>query len=360
MNTALNLSRDLYFAELQHTQFTHEIKVYADVLQVVGLNPPPQEHRIKHCRCAKGCICNNDGMCQCGNICICHTPNKQKIHGFSHSSRHAMIEFLAKVEDVPQLFVTLTYSDDIAFDAHLNMRRDFEAFRKQLEYHYPNVKGMWRIEFVARKSGAWFGRLIPHFHLLIWLPKGTPQTSIDKILEGDGQLWRNAWHKITHSTDGHHLAAFGCKVEPIKSRKHAYAYCSKYLAKENEENIEAGRRWGRIGKFEQPTELETRLSAREYVHFKRLLNAYIKAEAIKRYKRQKLVIPYPQLPRSHYMRFYHSFVKHNINTGCMVLGLGYISQENPIGLLTYLRMISHARQLAEDELLVRYKELSTA
>jgi len=59
-----------------------------------------------------------------------------------------MIEFLAKIEDTPDLFVTLTYSDDIAQQWYLTMREHFEAFRKRLEYYYPEIRAMWRIEFV--------------------------------------------------------------------------------------------------------------------------------------------------------------------------------------------------------------------
>ena len=289
-----SLSRALYFEKLHSTQSEYKIDVFADVIQVTSLHPPQQNRKPVKCKCGNGCICESrkTGQCRCANNCVCHLANKRKIHGFSDGSRHAMIEFLAKVEDTPDLFVTLTYSDDVAAKWNERLHSDFELFRKQLEYHYPKIRAMWRIEFVPRKSGYLIHQLIPHWHLLIWLPAGTPQARKDKILENDGQLWRNAWHKITHSTDENHLAQFGCKVEPIKSRKHAYAYCSKYLAKETYEDIEAGRRWGRIGRFEQPVEMSTELTSREYIHFKRLLNAYLKAEALKRFKRQKVVIPF--------------------------------------------------------------------
>jgi len=314
------LSRPLYFPEMYRNEKAYTIAVYADVVQTAAIHTQSGYKLEK--------------------------ANKTTLQGFSNSSRHAMIEFLAKVVDVPDLFVTLTYSDDVAEQWYLNMRRDFEAFRKRLERAYPDVRAMWRIEFVPRKSGRLIHRLIPHFHMLVWLPDSTTQERKDLILSGDGQLWRNAWHEITHSHDPNHLAAFGCKVEAIKSRKHAYAYCSKYLAKENEENVPAGRRWGRIGQFEHPTEFETELTAREYVHFKRLLNAYIKAEALKRYRNQKLNIPYPAKPAHEYLKFYEYFKKMNVRTGSSVFGLGFVSQEKPTGLRTVIRMIRHARELA--------------
>lgn len=325
---AVNLSRPPYFENLLYTQSEYKIQVFADMVDSQALRPPV----------------NNAGA----------TGRKQAMKGFSDKSRHNMIEFLAKVERVPDLFVTLTYSDDIAAGWYLNVRNDFELFRKRLEYHYPEFQAMWRLEFVPRKSGHMYGMFVPHFHLLVWLPEGTPQARIEKILEGDGQLWRNAWHNITHSEDEHHLAQYGCRVERIKSRRHAYAYCSKYLAKDNQEQIEFGRRWGRIGKFEQPIEYETELTYPEYKHFKRLLNAFIKAEAYKRHKYQKITIPFAPLPLSHFQKFYKRFVRMNVNTGSSVFGLGWLSQDKVVGLLTIIKMIRHARELAADELVSCY------
>lgn len=296
------LSRAPYFPEQNRMVITHKVSVYADMLDVSGLNVPKREKVVSI---------------------------KQKLKGLSDKSRHAMIEFLAKIIEVPDFFVTMTYSDDVAYQAYLRMHEHFEIFRKRLERRYPSIRAMWRIEFVPRKSGRLKGQFIPHFHLLIWLPESMTDFEKSCLLDGEGQQWRNWWHEITHSSDMHHKSKYGVKVEAIKSRRHAYAYCSKYLAKDTFENVEAGRRWGRIGKFEQPVEAEVLLTTREYVHFKRLLNAYIKSKSPK---------------------FYKSFRKLNIRTGCSVFGLGFISQETPIGHRTIYRMLRHARQLALQEL----------
>lgn len=295
------LSRPPYFPAQHRVDITHKVSVFADMVDVQGLNPPKREF----------------------------VPStKQKLKGLSDKARHSMIEFLAKIIEVPDFFVTMTYSDDVAYQAYLKMHGHFEIFRKRLERRYPNIRAMWRIEFVTRKSGVLTGTLIPHFHLLIWLPESMTEYEKECLLAGEGQQWRNWWHEITHSSDMHHKAKYGVKVEAIKSRRHAYAYCSKYLAKDTFENVEAGRRWGRIGKFEQPTEAEALLTGREYIHFKRLLNAYIKSKAPK---------------------FYKSFRRMNVHTGCSVFGLGFISQEAPIGNRTIYRMLRHARELARQE-----------
>jgi len=189
----------------------------------------------------------------------------------------------------------------------------------------------------------------PHWHMLVWLPKSTPPERKAKILENSGQLWRNAWHKITHSTDAAHLAKFGVQVTECKSRKHAYSYCSKYLAKTEFETLEAGRRWGRIGQFDTEPELSTEITQRQYIHLKRLLNAYLKAEALKRFENQKIVIPYAPLPLEHFRQFWRYFKRMTIAKGSTVFGLGFISQDAPIDAQTIYKMIRHARDLALDD-----------
>jgi len=260
-----------------------------------------------------------------------------------------MIEFLAKVVDVPDLFVTMTYSDDVAQDWFLKVREHMELFRKHLEYNYPGIRAVWRLELVTRKSGAFYGQFIPHWHMLVWLQPDTPKETKDNILAGSGFLWRQAWHRITHSSDAAHLAKFGVQVTECKSRKHAYSYCSKYLAKTEFETMEAGRRWGRIGTFDTEPELSTEITARQYVHLKRLLNAYLKAEALKRFEHQKIIIPFAPLPLSHYQQFWRYFKRMTINKGCTVFGLGFISQEVNIDAQTIYKMIRHARDLALDD-----------
>jgi len=302
---ALPLSSLPYF-DAARTEPAFAIRVYADVVEAQALKPPVRQSK----------------------------PSTRKaVRGFSDKSRKNMIDFLAKVVEVPDLFVTMTYSDDIVEQAHVNMHTHFEAMRRRLERAYAGIRAMWRIEFVPRKSGKFTGMFQPHFHLLIWLHPDTTQHARDLLLQDDGKLWRGWWHEITGSQDEHHLAKYGCQVQPIQSRRHAYAYASKYLAKSNYEDIEAGRRWGKIGEFEQPIEAETTLTSREYVHFKRLLNAFMKSKSPK---------------------FYKSFRKLNINTGSSVYGLGFISQDVVIGNRTIYKMLRHARELANLEFSKKY------
>lgn len=327
-----NLSRAVYFEKIARYETSYQINVYADMFQAHALVSPPQKQG---------------------------KANKRKLKGFSNESRHRMIEFLAKVADIPDLFVTMTYSDDVAAEWYLKVRKHMELFRKQLEYHYPTIRAVWRLELVTRKSGSFYGQFIPHWHMLVWLPKDCPPERKAKILENSGQLWRNAWHKITHSTDGNHLAKYGVQVTECKSRKHAYSYCSKYLAKTEFETMEAGRRWGRIGIFDTGPELQTEITKRQYVHLKRLLNAYLKAEAYRRFENQKIIVPFAPLPLSHFQQFWRYFKRMTIAKGCTVFGLGFISQEVYIDAQTIYKMIRHARDLSlNDEKTLRLEKVA--
>ena len=169
-----DLSRAVYFEKKDRYEVSYRINVYADMFQAHALvNPAGKKGKA----------------------------NKRKLKGFSNESRHRMIEFLAKVVDIPDLFVTMTYSDDVAKDWMFKVRGHMELFRKHLEYHYPNIRAVWRLELVTRKSGSFYGQFIPHWHMLVWLPKDTPASVKADILRENGLMWRQTWHKITHSTD---------------------------------------------------------------------------------------------------------------------------------------------------------------
>jgi len=295
------LSSPPYFPVVHRYEPEYRLQVFADVVVLNRLNPPAPS--------------NLGG-------------GKQKVRTFSDKSRKNMIMFLAKVEETPDIFVTLTYSDDVVEYAYLNMHAHFEAFRKRLERAYPNIRAMWRIEFQTRKSGRFKGEIKPHFHLLVWLPAWLSQAQRESILEDDGKKWRKVWHEIVKSNDKEHLRYYGCQVQPIRNRRHAYSYASKYMAKADFEPVDCGRRWGRIGQFEQPVELETELTTQAYIELKRLLNKYMKHKAPK---------------------FYKKFKRLSIQTGCSVFGLGYLSKEGFIGKSTILAMVKHARELALDK-----------
>ena len=100
--------------------------------------------------------------------------------GFSFGSRRRMLDRLNQVSssaDLP-VFVTLTLPDDCFEDSVTTFAKTaklhLDVLLKRLHRACPSACGFWRIEWKARKSGLYEGKLFPHFHLLAW---GLPQRS---------------------------------------------------------------------------------------------------------------------------------------------------------------------------------------
>jgi hypothetical protein len=97
-----------------------------------------------------------------------------KCKGFSFGSRRRMLNRLNTVSVASRLpyFVTATLPDDV-FDDDVarfaaTAKRWMDAFIKRLVRVCPSASGFWRIEWQARKSGVHVGKLVPHFHMLVW------------------------------------------------------------------------------------------------------------------------------------------------------------------------------------------------
>lgn len=228
-------------------------------------------------------------------------PKRGKVRGFSRDSRKRLIEFMARVRYSGSLFfVTLTYPDVFPVDDPETWRRHFENFRDRFERKFPNYRGIWRIEFQDRKSGDFKGQIAPHFHIMVFTtidPDEQRQNALADTMYGE---LAPMWHEITESYDPNHLQ-HGVHVAPVRSRKHAYAYVSKYVAKLDNDSYEFGRRWGRIGRFNTEPSLEVVLNREEYFQLKRIVKRWLKGRNRKYWKQ---------------------FARQNCAFGCTVFGLG--------------------------------------
>lgn len=168
---------------------------------------------------------------------------------FSAASRLRLLRKLATVqrEKMP-LFVTLTYPD--GYFEHVNnperWKRDIDTLAKRLEDTFPGVGGAWRLELKSRKSGAHIGEYFPHFHMLLW---GVRPNKIYEFRE-----WLEAaWHEVNGAQDANYRGN-GTKVEQLRTQRGVMSYVSKYVAKEDKEQLgrlmssetglHVGRWWG--------------------------------------------------------------------------------------------------------------------
>jgi len=229
------------------------------------------------------------------------------VTGFSRASRKRMIEFMASVRNTgSMLFLTMTY-DDMAWLTHWGTHHDhFEAFRRRFERKYPNWRCVWRVEFQERKSGILIGNKVPHFHLLVFMDGDYEQKAHEAQTQLFSEWGADAWQEITQSTDANHLT-YGFHVTPVRNRKHAYSYVSKYVAKAESDDINSGRRWGRIGRFDTSSSETIQLSEDENIILRRLVRRWLK-------NRSK--------------QFAQKFSKYGIGTGYSVFGIGDTSSKN--------------------------------
>jgi len=199
-----------------------------------------------------------------------------KVKGFSNESRKRLIEFMACVRnDGFKMFLTMTYDDDAFMKRYGKHKQDFEAFRKRFERGFPQFSAFWRIETQTRKSGILKGTPVPHFHLIIFCNCEVKDEWHDKLTEMFRDWGAQVWQKITSSTDENHLI-YGFHVTPVRSRKQAMHYVSKYVGKVDTDVLEIGRRWGRIGKFDIRPSEKIDMDVEEIIIFRRLIRRWLK------------------------------------------------------------------------------------
>lgn len=255
-----------------------------------------------------------------------------------------MMELLADEIRVPDLFVTLTFSDDFYENWMNNFKPAFEALRRRLERAYPGISAVWRLEIETRKSGEWQGEPMPHYHLLVWLPDAQNQLSaiVDKHPD---HHWAQWWHDITGSTHHEHLQRRGCDISQVKSRRHGYHYVSKYATKESADELEVGRRWGRIGQVGQGSRASVILNRREYIELKRLIATYQKRLIMRKNKNTG------KYEANRNKKLARRTARSNPHVGLMAFGLGvWEAPDHDETKATIWKMINHAIELASERL----------
>jgi hypothetical protein len=314
----VNLSSVPYFDGIiigSQSEKNYTVSIHADMIKIKTNNPPPPPDSGK---------------------------TRGNVSSFSRKSRKRMIEILADEIRVPDLFVTLTFSDDTYSPCMDVYKSHLEAFRRRLERAYGDISAIWRLEVEKRKSGDYKGFYMPHYHLLIWLPddhKNNRDLIVDK---DDNHHWSKWWYDITGSINSEHLRARGCDIQVIKSRRHGYHYVSKYASKDSEDNLEIGRRWGRFGTVGQGSRADIIISYETYIELKRLITSYHKR--MKKVKSKKTG-EYVDFRNKKLAR---SLSRQSPKLGLTGFGLGvWDAPDYQIDKTTIFKMICHAKEISE-------------
>jgi len=178
-----------------------------------------------------------------------------QISGFSDASRRRMMRKIAKMERAKKpLWFDLTYPDEFyqdRYDGRKLKEEHLKKFYQRLEYLYPEVGLIWKLEYQSRKSGLHVGKFFPHFHMLVWGLSGEDLYELQKVV---AVLWWEVCGKLSDD----HLKA-GTSVERIRSPRGVFWYASKYMTKtvddmrEYDQDAQAvGRWWGVKGQDNLP------------------------------------------------------------------------------------------------------------
>lgn len=262
---------------LRHQQ-PARVRVYRDMFK---LDYPDSLNGRKEKASWSGAIASEKFEQSFGGVIGINLPRagggkRGEVRGFSRASRKRMIELMAKIRESGDMyFVTMTYDDDSWQRSGGNHQADFEAFRRRFERQFPTFKAIWRLEIKERLSGTLIGQQVPHFHLLIWTNR-SDSDAWQKAFTTSLQAWGvRVWGEILQ-TQNQAFDIYGFHVAPVRSRKHAYSYVSKYLGKTDDDDISCGRRWGRIGQFNTDASETILLSDDETIELRRLIKRWLR------------------------------------------------------------------------------------
>ncbi len=192
-----------------------------------------------------------------GNLAKCQLPvtkpigkrggRREKVIGFSRQSRLRMLRMASIMENAKRpLFFTLTYPDEFQgqVDGKVIKEKHLKNFWKRMEYQWPEISCIWKLEYAERKSGKYVGELYPHLHILVW---GLYDVDIEDIRE----FVRNAWWEVCGELSGDHFKA-GTRVERLRTHRGTMSYISKYVGKGSDNELKVGRWWGVKGRAKMP------------------------------------------------------------------------------------------------------------
>lgn len=155
---------------------------------------------------------------------------------FNRGCRRRMLRGIGRVRlDAGRpLFVGVTYPGrDGSWPSAEVAKRDLRALLKRLQRDYPQLAGVWRLQF--QKRGA------PHFHLLLW---GVSFVSWEKF----ASHWLACATVPADLTELERMTWWRrcCRVERARSARSAGGYAASYCGSTDAEPgpLFCGRRWG--------------------------------------------------------------------------------------------------------------------
>ena len=153
-----------------------------------------------------------------------HNHGRSIVRGFTPASRLRLLKFVATVNwsaITAGVFVTLTYPDCVSERKSDQRNRDRYLFHRYVEKkEKKQVAGVWRVEFMPRKSGQRKGEVAPHLHLLLF--------GVRFIAKEQVRAW---WRKIL-GVQG----PLATHIDAMNEGSKASLYIAKYMGKQQDIN----------------------------------------------------------------------------------------------------------------------------
>jgi hypothetical protein len=164
----------------------------------------------------------------------------RKVTGYSRQSRKRFLQLIATIdwERVDHaLLVTLTYPDNYVERGIVERNKNKYLFLRAMEkYLGIKLSGVWRLEWMERKTGKFIGVPMPHWHLLIF--------GLDWI---DKDVIRDRWRRAT-GIEGCVCTDVREAGSPSKCAVYAAKYAAKFHADPSLDYVPnlntVGRQWG--------------------------------------------------------------------------------------------------------------------
>lgn len=209
------------------------------------------------------------------------TGKKKAIVTFSDKSRRNMMVTMAMLEEPLRFWQDFTFADDVMQGLTIAQRAKYSSecvknFKQWMEREGFKIDGIWKREWVKRKSGEMRGQHNPHFHMVYTIAHMDRENYVSMAIRIACK-----WVKITGTKcedKALKVALHSKSYRFIESRKQMQKYMSKYLVK-NEMPIfteSIGRNWGFIGdpKMDEGDIIE--VTEKEMILYKRCLRKIVK------------------------------------------------------------------------------------
>ncbi len=177
-----------------------------------------------------------------------------KISGFSKAARRRMLDFFAMLRkgSYPRFWQDFTFPDELMIGLTTRERKElarcvWARFRKRILRRFPMSWGLYRKEWVTRKSGLIVGERCPHFHLVYDIPGVGFSYEVSSVL---ATMWVECLGDLDPflTTKALSVALHPNSYREIQSYDHARNYVSKYVAKvDSWDDPDQGKHWGTFG-----------------------------------------------------------------------------------------------------------------